>query len=40
MSIQRGSTDYEYNNHSIDNGYDYYLIFILFVIAFWFINKI
>lgn len=43
MSIMKnscGSTDYEYDDLPYDKGYDYFLIFILFLILWWYVFKI
>ena len=47
MSIMKnptGSTGYNnefgYDNFSVDNGYDFFILFICFLIAWWFVLNI
>jgi len=35
-----GSTDICYYNYPVDNGYDFFLMFILFLIIWWFVLHI
>jgi len=38
--IKQGYTEYEYDNFSVDNGYDYFLMCIAVVIIIWYICSI
>ncbi len=43
MSVMKnygGSTDYEYDNLPLDRGYDYFLLFVCFLITWWFVLRI
>jgi hypothetical protein len=42
MKTPTGSTDYNYgyDDYSLDRGYDYFLIFILFLIIWWYVLNI
>ena len=38
--VKLGSTDYNYGNSPYDNGHDYFFIFVLFLILWWFALRI
>ena len=38
--VKLGYTDYNYDNFPVDRGHDYFLIFVLFLIMWWFVLKI
>jgi hypothetical protein len=43
MSIMKnptGSTILDYDNFPVDNGYDYFLLFVCFLIVWWFVLNI
>ncbi len=43
MSVMKnptGSTDICYDTFPVDNGYDYFVLFICFLIAWWFVLNI